>query len=254
MLNDPIYIANTVADWTGLGINLSPEMTKAVEVFDAIKYSEVGHAPIFDLEKVTPKNAEAEIRKLADQFALSTVHRDGAGNFSALDLAKRHALHTAARKVIQLAAAFVPEVINQLSPEFDRAVAEFGDAVQALPDDLSDAAIVQAGPAVLAEYQRAAQAQGVIAGLDNWIASLRELPGFGAAEPDPITRVLRPSNRPQLSKLGSAGGKRYGQLNPLYVVAVREGVRFGLNTPSEAAAIRAHIQASPVQDKPIRVA
>ncbi|MCW2546788.1 MAG: hypothetical protein JWN96_1248 [Mycobacterium sp.] len=255
MLGDIISPAEAVAGWAGLGVKLPKDLARSIEVFEAIRYVEIGHPVVFDVADVTPDNAEARIREFADQLvpALPLVPVVGARGSSVLQEAKRQALTLAARDVLSKAAAAVPGIITQLAPEFDRAASEFADAVQALPDDLSDAAIVQAGPSVLADYKRAAQAQGVIAGFDSWIASLRELPGI-AGQVDPVTRVLRPANRDQLAKLEHANSKSYGQLNPLYVVAVREGVEFGMNTPAEGAAIRARIEALPVQDKPIRVA
>lgn len=242
---DQTFIVESIAGWSGLGIKLPKHLSGAVDVFEAIRFAELGHRPVFDLASVTPANAEAKIRSYAEQLVptLGLVSRVGAVDLSALDVAKQDALHAAARNVLVKAAEAVPGVIEQLTPEFDRAASDFAEAVSGLPDDLSDAAIVQAGPAVLAEYQRAAQAQAVIGGFDHWIASLRSLPGLGVGQVDPVTRVLRPADPDQLARLDSAQTKRYGQLNPLYVVAVREGVEFGMNTPQEAAQIRADIQA-----------
>lgn len=255
MLGDVISPAQSVAQWTGLGVKLPKELARSIEVLEAIRHVETGHPVVFDTADVIADNAEAKLREFADQLAptLPLVPVLGGRGSSVLQEAKKQALTVAARDVLAKAAGAVPSILKQLTPEFERAVAEFTEAVQALPDDLSDAAIVQAGPAVLAGYQHAAQAQGVIAGFDRWIASLTNLPGFGG-QPDAVTRVLRPTTRDQLSKLRNADAKRYGQLQPLFVVAVREGVEFGLNTPTEAAAIRERIAAMPVEDQPIRVA
>ncbi|WP_322859548.1 hypothetical protein U8D42_17260 [Mycobacterium europaeum] len=242
---DQAFIVDGITRWTDLGIKFPKKLATAIETFDAIRCAEPGHRPVFDLAGVTPANAEAKIRSYAEQLVptLGLVSRVGAVDLSALDVAKQDAVNAAARDVLVKAAEAVPGVIEQVTPEFDRAASEFTEAVSGLPDDLSDAAIVQAGPAVLGEYQRAAQAQTVIGGFDHWIASLRSLPGLGVGQVDPVTRVLRPVSVSQLSHLDNAQTKRYGQLNPLYVVAVREGVEFALNTPQEAAQIRAGIEA-----------
>lgn len=243
MLFDQITIADNVSRWTDLGVKLPKELAKAIETFKAIRYAEVAHPPVFDLAGVTPANVEAKIREYADQLlpTLGLVSRVGAVDLSPLDVAKQDALRLATRDVLVKAGAAAPDIIEQLAPEFDRAASEFTEAVRALPDDLSDTAIVQAGPAVLAEYQRAAQAQGVLDRFDHWLASLRELPGSGAGPVDPITRILRPANPDQLSRLENAHSARYGKLRPLYVVAVREEIQFAMNTPREAARIRADI-------------
>ncbi|MCV6979265.1 hypothetical protein H7I53_03360, partial [Mycolicibacterium pulveris] len=145
---DPIYIANSVAGWTALGVKLPKELARAVEVLDAIRLVETGHPVVFGITDVTPDNVEEKIRELANQLlpTMGIATRVGATDLSALETAKRQALNLAARDVLTKAGAAVPGIIKQLEPRFDAAVAEFTEAVLALPDDLSDAAIVRGGP------------------------------------------------------------------------------------------------------------
>jgi hypothetical protein len=71
-MSDTTEIAEQVAGWTGLGVKLAEELADAITVFEALKYTEVGHAPVA-IDTVTPKNAEDKIRELADQLVLSEV-------------------------------------------------------------------------------------------------------------------------------------------------------------------------------------
>lgn len=219
---DIITTADAVTRWAGLGVKFPKALASAVEVFEAIRYVEVEYPAVFDLEGVTAANAEAKVREFANQLLPTLgVAPTGGAPRSALAEAKQQALDIAARDVLSKARAAVPEIIEQLTPAFAKAATEFAEAVEALPTDLSDSAIVQAGPAVLTEYHRAMEAQAAIAKYDSWLASLSQLPGL-RYQPDPETRVL--SRRPKNTN-GS-----FGQLNPNYVAAVREGIAFVLTT------------------------
>jgi hypothetical protein len=244
--------ASFVSKWTASGIKLPKAVAAAVGVFDAISGVEVGHTVTFDLEGVTADNAEAKVRAFAEQSAptLPTVPNGGINHTSPLAAAKRQALTAAARAVVAGAATAVPEIIKQLTPEFAAAAAEFTEAVLVLPGDLADAALVAAGPAVLADYHRALTAQQVIARHDSWLGPLAQLPGLGGSGPDPTLRVLRPADHSELLTLdnlrGGLRGGSFGQLNPLYATAARAGIKFGLNTPREAAQIRSSLADVPV--------
>ncbi|HNM94305.1 MAG TPA: hypothetical protein PKM47_10170 [Mycobacterium sp.] len=89
-------IADMVARWPGLGIKLPKELATAVEVFEAVRYIEVGYAPVFKIEDVTAANADAKIRELAEQLLLAP--EPGAG-LSALERAKKTAVDAAARRL-----------------------------------------------------------------------------------------------------------------------------------------------------------
>ncbi|WP_084026959.1 hypothetical protein [Mycobacterium avium] len=247
MLHDIIATAGSVESWTGLGIKFSPELAKALEVFEAVKYTETGHVPTFDLEKLTAANAEKVIRGLAEQHALATVHRDGSGNFSALDLAKRQVLTAVARKVNQLASTFIPEAIDQLTPEFDRQAKVYADAVLALPDEISSDTLVHGGAVVVTAYGQAQQAAAYLNAVSSWVASTADLGGGG--DRATVLRILRPESASQLSKLTEAQGRNVNSalsaLSPLLVTAVRLGVPFGINTLQEAAKLRESLRPKP---------
>jgi vacuolar-type H+-ATPase subunit E/Vma4 len=239
------YIAATrVSSWTSLGVKLPKPVADAIEVFDAIKFVEIGHAPAFDLESVTVANAEQAIHDFADQLAPSlTVTSD---HRSALAVAKQTAQGVAARKVLAEARAAVPEVVKQLTPEFDRAATRFAEAVAVLPDIITSEALVSGGPAVLAAYQEALEARVVIDKAAEWVSSLEQIPGL-ATESHPLLRVLRPTTLGQVYRLDDAREARvdnaHERLGKVYVEAARLSVEFSINSPREAVELNNSIRA-----------
>lgn len=242
---DHFIIAGRVSRWTSLGVKLPKQMADAIEVFDAIRYVEVGHVPAFDLESVTVANAEQAVRDFADELAPSlTVTSD---NRSALDVAKQTAQRAAARKVLAEARAAVPGVIKLLTPAFNQAATKFIEAVALLPDHVTSEALVSAGPAALEAYQAALKASEEIRKVDSWVDSLADIPGL-AAERQPLLWVLRPATPGQIWRLEEARNARvdaaHERLGKVYVAAARLGVEFGINTPREAADLRNDIRAN----------
>jgi len=67
-------LADSVSRWTSLGVALPKPLAEAIDVFETLRYTEVGYHPAFSVEDVTPANAEAKIRELAEEFALSRNH------------------------------------------------------------------------------------------------------------------------------------------------------------------------------------
>jgi hypothetical protein len=136
-------IAEQVAGWTGLGIKLPKELAEAIEVFEALKWTEVVRAPVFDIDTVTTKNAEAKIRELADQLVLLEVP---GGGLSTLQKAKMQALEAAARVVRNWGVHAFPDVIRQLTPQFDEHVEAYTEAVAKLPEDITAETLVSRAP------------------------------------------------------------------------------------------------------------
>lgn len=244
MYHDDFIAATRVSRWTSLGVKLPKPMADAIEVFDAIRYVEIGHVPAFDLESVTVANAEQAVRNFADELAPSlTVTSD---NRSALDVAKQTAQRAAARKVLAEARAAVPDVVKQLTPAFNRAATKFAEAVALLPDHVTSEELVSAGPAALEAYQAALKAGEEIAQVQSWVDSLADIPGL-VSERQPLLWVLRPTTPGQLHRLEQARGARvdaaHERLGKVYVEAARLEVEFGINTPREAVELRNDIRA-----------
>jgi|GEM_PF-2287835 hypothetical protein len=245
MIGDITRVASAVASWTSLGVKLPKQLAAAIDVYEAVKYVEVGYPVEFDLSAVTPQNAEAMVHDYAARLVPSLSVIDG--RTSALHEAKLRALGAAANQVVVLARSAAGEVAKLLIPEFNQAATEFAEAVQALPEDLTPESLVKAGAAVLAEYHRAVEAQKRIAAVDSWVASLDGIPGLAAEHPIEL-RVLRPATG-QLQALARVRDlprrerELFGQLNPVWVTAARKGIEFGPNLPREAADIAARTRA-----------
>lgn len=171
----------------------------------------MGHLPVFDLAAVTPANAEAKVREFADQLALSlpTAAQQGV-SASVLEEAKRRAVNDAARAVYRLAGAAVPDVISQLTPEFDKHAAAYVDAVAKLPENITAETLVSAGADAVQAYAVAQTEAAYLNRIDLWVAETRNLPGH-ASDPDKALRILRPDSALQLIKLDEA---RLPQRNP----------------------------------------
>lgn len=250
MFTDPAFVADNVSRWTSLGIKLPKALTKALETFEAVRWVEIERAPGLDITKVTPENAEAKIRELADELTLSMnlVPVVGGNGASVLEEAKRRYTDAAARSVLGEAGAAVPGIIEQLSPEFDRHAAAYADAVAKLPTDLTADSLVRAGGDAVIAYAEAQREAAYLNGVSNWVAETRHLPGHSGA-PEPALRILRPASVVQLTKLDEATWKQVNQtvraIDPVLYAAVRLGVQFGINTSREASQIRSSLAIRP---------
>lgn len=246
---DSTHFADGVSRWTALGIKLPKDLAKAVELFEAVRYVEVGHAPTFDIATVTPANAEDEIRKLADQLVLSTGQGENGSGLSPLGKAKQLVSEQAARQVLAQARAAVPEAIKQLSVPFEKAAVAYRDAVSVLPGEIDSDTLLTAGPDVVSAYRAAVDAAVYLSSVSSWVASTANLSGFLAREVEAILRVLRPQNALQLAKLEEAkrlkANRALSALEPVFVAAVRHDVDFGINTLAEAAELRRSLALRP---------
>lgn len=256
---DPIFTAEGVAGWTALGVKLPKALAKSLDIFEAVRRTQVDYQPVFELSKVTADNAEAMLREFATQLlpALPLVDVIGGRGQSVLSAAKARAVELAARAVLQEAGAAVEEVINQLSPTFAEHAGAYAEAVAKLPADVDDRALVNAGPEAVAAFAVAQGHAGYLSAVSTWVANTRNLPGH-ALQPDAVTRILRPETAEQLAKLDAAQRKpansTLAAIDPVLFVAAREAVVFGINSLREAADIRRAIEAHEIEPKPLQVA
>lgn len=160
----PSDIASQVTDWTNLGIKIPKDLAKAVGIFEAARWAEVGYAPRFDLDSLTPDNAEAKIRELAQSVALSVPQGPNGASGSVLVMAKQQVMDAAARRVLSLARAAVPDAIKQLAPRFSKAAEAYTEAVSKLPDEITSDTLVSAGPDAVEAYGQARTAAGYLDG------------------------------------------------------------------------------------------
>ncbi|WP_328358585.1 hypothetical protein OG976_04765 [Mycobacterium sp. NBC_00419] len=236
-------IADTVTRWTSLGVTLPNDLAKAIDVYEALRYTEVGYQPVFDITAVTPANAEDKIRQLAEELALAQAP---AGGLSVLERAKTYAVDTAARSVISLGRQAVADVIDQLTPEFNRHAEAYAEAVAALPEDISSDTLLSAGPEAVGSYQVAQREAQYLNGISVWVAGTGPLSGSSAAERYPAIRILRPQTLLDLIKLEEAQQKpanpTLAAIDPVLFTAARRGIEFGINTLAECAETKARLE------------
>jgi hypothetical protein len=239
---DAVSIAESINSWSGLGIKLPKNLAAALEVLNAVRYTEVGHPPRFDVASVTVDNAEDVIRDLADQVVLATPHESGIARLSALQQAKAQVLQGCASRAILLARAAVPDAIKQLTPRFDAAAEQYAEAVAKLPDEITEGALVRGGTAVVEAFGLAEGAAAYLDAVSGWVISTADIAGIRDRDVEQVLRVLRPETHVQLVKLDEArllpADPALKALNPVYAAAVRLGVQFKIHSLPEAAALR----------------
>ncbi|GEM31165.1 hypothetical protein NN3_21720 [Nocardia neocaledoniensis NBRC 108232] len=251
MYTRPVDVADAVASWTSLGVELPKDLTKAINTYESLKWIETGHNPIFDLSKVTDKNAEDMVRAYAAELALTRTTTNSVGaTSSAMSDAKAVAVDQAARAVIRAGSDAVDEIRAQFEPEFVKATGAYADAVAKLPENVTSEMLVAAGGDVVDAYQTAREAAARIEAATVWLNSTKNLPGHAAARMDPALSVFNPVTRAELSALDAAEGKNADPaeqaIGPVLLAGVREGIAWKLNTPAEAASLRANIEATPI--------
>ncbi|BBY62190.1 hypothetical protein [Mycolicibacterium helvum] len=235
--------AHQVTYWTGLGVELPEELTNAIAVFEAIRYTEVSYQPAFAIEDATPENVEELIFNLAEQLAVRASQ--AGGGWSPLDAAKRHALEEAARKVNKVALPAVPEIIKQLTPEFDEHAAAYIAAIEQLPEEISPETLLEAGPDAVTAYGDAKREAAYLDKISGWVASTSALAGIT----ETTIRILRPSTALDLIKIDAAhqtpADPVVAAIDPVLFTAARRGVEFAINTLREARDLRDSLAVSP---------
>lgn len=231
---DPRAIAIGVSRWTGLGVELPKELAGAIETFEALLYTEVEYPLTFDEAGVTAANAESKIRELAEELTIQQVIAE----------AKTKAVNEVARRVIRLARAAVPDVIEQLTPEFNERAEAYQAAVSKLPEELTAETLVAAGADAVTAYGQAQQEAHYLNGISSWVAGTGPL-GFGNVM-YPVLRILRPTSPMELIKLEEAhqqpANPTLAPVNPVLYRAARMGVEFGINTLTECAEISQRLE------------
>lgn len=200
---------------------------------------------MFDIGEVTAANAEEKIREFAERLALAEVP---GGGLSVLGKAKNQAVDAAARRVNALARVTIPDVVEQLTPEFDSHAEAYTEAVSELPEVLTAETLVAAGPDAVTAYGHAQQEFQHLNRISGWVFETAYLSGVIQKEAEVVLRILRPSTAMELVKLDESVCRRVDPslvaINPLFFAAARLNVEFGINTLQEAAGIRARLEAN----------
>ncbi|CAN5352731.1 hypothetical protein BH11ACT6_BH11ACT6_01740 [soil metagenome] len=248
--------ARNISQWSNLGIELPKQLADKIAVFDAVSWVETGHQVVVDTSKITVKNAENAVADLALRLLPAQV--DPSTRRSALEQARLTIQDQLALEILREATKAVPEVVEQLRPIFDDAVAQYVGAVAELPGELNYESLFGAGPSAQASYGSALAAVKTIREIDVWLTGLTSLPEFWnlglEGEPLFLFRVLSPATRGEVNELWDA--RRRAQTNtadaveidldPMFLYAARNGIEWGINTPAESVAIRERIEETAV--------
>ncbi|MCA1007016.1 hypothetical protein LCL87_14925 [Rhodococcus hoagii] len=239
---DANVTVNQVSNWeAGLSVKLPKPLSGLLATRDALTHVETGHEPVIDLDRLKPANVADEVEAVARELSVKE-HR-----FEA----KRRILNRLNRRILHEAGTAVPGIIGQLTPGFEAQAAKYTAAVAKLPRELNSDSIVRSGdPAILAAFGEATEAAKFIAKVDAWAGSLSQFPAYAGHEAEPALRVLTPDSYGHLRALLTAhngagtADPLVRQIGPLYFAAAHRSTKFQINTPVEAATLRAKLEAS----------
>jgi len=238
MFQSPADIARSIESWAELpGVKLPKALQAALDTYDAIRWTEVEHQPVFPLSKVTADNAEQLVRDFAEQLlpSLGVVANQGGQDHSAMWLAKRTALDLAARAVIGQAADAVENIIGQLRPMFDKHAEAYVEAVSMLPDDLSDRSLIAAGPDAVGAFGIAQSEARFLRGIAGWLTDTSRLPGHIADITGLGIKAILGPGAPQKP---SNANPTLEAVDPVLFLAAKAGVEFRLLPLREALQAR----------------
>lgn len=240
-------IATGVAGWKKYGVKLPEDLTAAIELFNTVRWVEVGHRARFNLQAVTAENAEDKIR----EFALEIVVAGGPDQLApaVLSEAKNHALEAAARNVNNQARSAIPSIIELLTESFDEHAEAYAEAVSRLPDDLTADKLVAAGADTVAAYHAATQQATALSSFHAWVLDAARVSLIHPTDTEKVLTLLRPVNMPQLARLDEAHrllgvDPVFKAINPVWHAAVRHRIPFGINAPREASSLRQRLETS----------
>ena len=229
--------ARDITDWTAIQLKLPKPLADAIAIYEESDYVMPPVAK-FDTTGLTRETVAAAVEDYAQRMAA----------VAGFDDAKRLAREQLAVDLLYAATEAVPELMDQLRPEFDKAVTTYVEAVAQLPEKFTGDDVADAPEPVQAAYRAAVEADSVIRKVDSWLGSLGDLPRHGSYNPDRECRVLAPKDRNELTALMTNPklSRSEEKLHGLFLVAARAGVEFKMSTPAEASAIRAAIDATPI--------
>lgn len=233
-------LAGSVANWTGIA-RVPEDLTKAIDLYEAILYTEVGYTPVVKLEDVNKDNIEQVIWDHARALSLASTPIGvlGPQGHGPLERSKAEVLDVAAREVIHQGRLAVPAIIEKLTPAFDKSAEAYVAAVTSLPKDITADALVKAGTKAIEAYEVALREMKYLNIISGWVASAGRLNGY-TKETYPAVRILRPATLMELIKLENAQStwsqsEVLRSLDPALVTAAQLGVEFKINTIKECA-------------------
>ena len=142
--------------------------------------------PTFDLDELGD-DPEQFIADYAAKLVLAGANAD---QNSPLETAKREVMESSARAVVGQARAIIPVVIDSLQPKLAEVAEDFISAVNALPENLTAEALVQAGARSVEAYQRATGLADQLRRYDELVVSTGEIQGVLPTQYERTLRLL----------------------------------------------------------------
>jgi hypothetical protein len=162
-------------------------------------------------------------------------------------------LDAAARVVRSWGVHAIPDIIRQLTPEFDEHVEAYTEAVSRVPEDITAETLVSVGADAVTAFTDAQREVQYLHEIDGWSAQTAALVGIIPKEQEVVIRILQPESMAQLAKLDAARVKRadpaLGLIDPVYYTAGREGIPFGINSSRQAAKLRTRLESPQLQTR-----
>lgn len=214
---------NTVKN---LPVKLSKEFQHAIDLFKNVTAPEAPALP--DWSQVKVEDLHGEYVAYLNGLLASTV----------VDAQQNHFVSALASYVLQQSNREYPKLVEQLRPMFNDAAKRYKAAVDKLPEQLTDAALVNGGTIAVEAYQAAQTAASEMGVYADFV-------GRTDVDGGTALRVIRPETFEGLKTVvqGKAeGNQTLTKVNPHLFTAVKNSVPLQLNTPGEAEAIREELE------------
>jgi hypothetical protein len=232
-------IARRIAQHWQSDVALPKPVADLIAVWEESQYALAPATPA--TADCTVKNVSERIEKLALALAVADKHGE----------ASRRIRDAVAVKLVEAAANALPGIIEQqLQPQALKAAARYAEAVTQLPERFTADDLLVAAPEISAAYNTAVDAARTLKGCENFIRSTSDLPVHGGDPATPLL-IVAAATRDDLQAIydAKAGSPAETKLAPVYRVAVARGLTFRLATVAESDALRAEIDAQPVERK-----
>jgi hypothetical protein len=175
---------SVIADWNSDLCNPLPKpLVDAIEVFESAGFVDAPWAGVPD--NLAAKGIEKVITDMALNLAIAEQ----------FPTAKRRVREDLAGKVLKAADAAVPELLDAMRPDADKAWEAFRVAAQGLPADLKPQTLVEGGSAAVDAYHACHAAQSRVDSYATWLGSLYHLETFSNCRREPLLLLLAPQTR-----------------------------------------------------------
>lgn len=218
---DITLIAQSVSQWP----TKTKALTEAINLFDEVGYQEYV-AVVPNPDTINVKNLPDVLKTYASERVVEAVWNES----------KKDIRFALARKVLRVAADSVDAIFKAEQSAFDEAVAVFTENVSLLPEQIDPVALVNSGGKTVDAYGVAVEANKILEKYAGWIGSLKNLPVYAVGEYHPALAILQPESRNEYQYLLDVRATD-SALNDQFVYAVRNGIKFGMNTPAEISAL-----------------